>query len=282
MIASLISMFAVCLSAAPVTLATFDELQSKLKEPSLRILDTRPLTDYESAHIPGAVWVDIKAAEKLASGPGGLLQSEAWAKWLAPLGIESLSQVLVYDGARQLDAARTWWLLRYLGVDNVGLVDGNYPLWIKQSRPVSKDVPKVTSSTVVVKFRDDRHATRNDVLAAITSNQAIVIDARSEAEHTGAVAKSKRGGRIAESCHLEWNTLVDTDGKFLDEAALRAKLVKLGIKPGQAVVTHCQGGGRASVDAFVFERLGFPTRNYYLGWSDWGNADETPVATGKP
>ena len=28
------------------------------------------------------------------------------------------------------------------------------------------------------------------------------------------------------------------------------------------------------------ERLGFKTRNYYLGWSDWGNADDTPVATG--
>jgi hypothetical protein len=25
--------------------------------------------------------------------------------------------------------------------------------------------------------------------------------------------------------------------------------------------THCQGGGRASVDAFVMERLGHPTRN---------------------
>jgi len=29
-----------------------------------------------------------------------------------------------------------------------------------------------------------------------------------------------------------------------------------------------------------FERLGFPTRNYYLGWSDWGNAEDTPVETG--
>jgi thiosulfate/3-mercaptopyruvate sulfurtransferase len=46
------------------------------------------------------------------------------------------------------------------------------------------------------------------------------------------------------------------------------------------VIKHCQGGGRASVDAFVFERLGFPTRDYYPGWSDWGNAAETPVETG--
>jgi thiosulfate/3-mercaptopyruvate sulfurtransferase len=73
-----------------------------------------------------------------------------------------------------------------------------------------------------------------------------------------------------------------TRGDVLDEPALRTKLAKAGVKPGEPVIIHCQGGGRASVDAFVFERLGFPTRNYYLGWSDWGNAEDTPVETGSP
>ena len=36
------------------------------------------------------------------------------------------------------------------------------------------------------------------------------------------------------------------------------------------------------IGAFVMERLGFPTRNYYLGWSEWGNAEETPVESGSP
>lgn len=277
-----LSLVAVVLAGQPITLATFDTIQSQLQDPALRILDTRPQADFDAGHLPGSVWVDMKAAEKLASQPGGLRDSQAWTTWLAPLGITSKSHVLIVDGARQLDAARAWWLIRYLGVDDVGLIDGNYPLWIKQNRPVRKEVVKVSPSTFKVQFREDRHATRADVLAAIKSNQTVVVDARSETEHTGAVAKSKRGGRIPESCHIEWTTLVDTNGVFLDESILKAKLTKLGIKPGQPVVTHCQGGGRASVDAFVFERLGYPTRNYYLGWSDWGNSDETPVATGKP
>jgi thiosulfate/3-mercaptopyruvate sulfurtransferase len=75
--------------------------------------------------------------------------------------------------------------------------------------------------------------------------------------------------------------LVDEDGRFLDGGALRAKLSALGVKPGQPVITHCQGGGRASVDAFALERLGHPARNYYLGWSDWGNAADTPVEAGQ-
>jgi thiosulfate/3-mercaptopyruvate sulfurtransferase len=76
---------------------------------------------------------------------------------------------------------------------------------------------------------------------------------------------------------LEWNNLVDKEGRFSDEPALRAKLARAGVGPDGPVITHCQGGGRASVNTFVLERLGFKARNYYLGWSDWGNADDTPV-----
>jgi thiosulfate/3-mercaptopyruvate sulfurtransferase len=94
--------------------------------------------------------------------------------------------------------------------------------------------------------------------------------------------RSRRGGHIPSACSLEWTNLVDQDGRFLDETALRAKLEGSGVKPGEPVITHCQSGGRASVDAFVMERLGFSTRNYYLGWSDWGNTEETPVEIGKP
>jgi thiosulfate/3-mercaptopyruvate sulfurtransferase len=131
-----------------------------------------------------------------------------------------------------------------------------------------------------VRFRAERLATRADVLDALKRGGAQVIDARSEAEHTGGQRRSKRAGRIPAACHLEWSNLVDQNGRFLDEAALRAQLARAGVKPGEPVITHCQGGGRASVDAFVFERLGLPTRNYYLGWSDWGNAEDTPIETG--
>ena len=62
---------------------------------------------------------------------------------------------------------------------------------------------------------------------------------------------------------------------------VRARLAPIGVEPGKPIITHCQSGGRASVNAFVLERLGFPTRNYYLGWSDWGNSDETPVEKGQ-
>jgi thiosulfate/3-mercaptopyruvate sulfurtransferase len=224
--------------------------------------------------------VDIKAAEKLAARPGGLADAAAWEAWLAPIGIAQDTEVLIYGANRQLDAARLWWLLSYLGVERAGLIDGNFALWQQQGRLVTKQVTQVEPRPFHVAFRTDRLATRAAVLAAVERKDARIVDARTSAEHTGTEKRSKRGGRVPTACRLEWSDLVDQDGRFLDEPAARAKLEQLGVKSGEPVITHCQSGGRASVNAFVFERLGLPTRNYYLGWSDWGNADDTPVASG--
>jgi thiosulfate/3-mercaptopyruvate sulfurtransferase len=261
-------------------LVSHEALQKRLGDPNLRLLDARPKAEYEKGHIPGAVWVDAKAAQILAARPGGLTDRAAWEAWLAPLGIAPGGEVLVYDDQRQREAARIWWLLRYLGLERVGLIDGHFPSWQASVRPVTAEAPKVAPRPVKVAFRADRHATREDVLAALKQDATHVIDARSRGEYTGEAKMSKRGGHIPAACHLEWSELVDGDGRFLDPSALKARLEKLGIKTSEPVITHCQGGGRASVDAFALERLGLPTRNYYLGWSDWGNVEQTPVATG--
>ncbi|WP_422929503.1 sulfurtransferase [Singulisphaera sp. PoT] len=256
------------------------DLEKKLSEPKLRILDPRPKAEYDKGHIPGAVWVDTKPVSTLASRPGGLTDKTAWQAWITPLGIEPETQVIVVDGKRQLDAARLWWLLRHLGVENVGLVNGAYPLWVAGHRPVSTDVPKVKPHAFPVSFRPDWLATKDDVLTAIKDGSARVVDARTTAEYTGEDAKSRKGGHVPTACRVEWTDLVDKDGRFLDESTLRSKLAGLGLEGTAPAITHCQGGGRASVDAFVLRRLGIPARNYYLGWSDWGNAEETPVVKG--
>jgi thiosulfate/3-mercaptopyruvate sulfurtransferase len=262
-------------------LVTFDELTKRLGEQDLRILDARTKADYDKGHIPGAVWVDAKAVETMAAKPGALTDRATWEKWIAPLGISPKTDVLIYDARRQLDAARLWWLLTYLGVERVGLIDGNFPLWASEKRPVTTEVPAVEPRAFKVAFRDDRHATRGDVLAAVGSKSAVIVDARSEAEFAGREKRANRAGHVPRSCRIEWANLVGPDGRFLDDSTLRTMLTNAGVKAEEPVITHCQSGGRASVDAFVFERLGFKTRNYYLGWSDWGNASETPIEVEK-
>ena len=181
-------------SGPSVQLVTFDNLQRHLGEPHLRLLDARPQGEYDKGHIPGAVQVDAKAVAKMAAKPGALTDRAAWETWIAPLGIGPDTEVLVYDANRQLDAARIWWLLRYLGVGQVELIDGGFALWEKQGRPVTAEPRKVEPRKFEVRFRTDRLATRDEVLEALKQGQARVIDARSQAEYTGA---EKRASVVA-------------------------------------------------------------------------------------
>ena len=238
------------------SLVSFDVLQKRLGSPGLRLLDARPKAEYDEGHLPGAVWVDTKAVRALTARPGGLGDRNAWQSWIAPLGIEPDMEVLIADGGRQLDAARLWWLLSYLGAEKVGLIDGNVALWSAQGRPVTREVPKVKPASFRVLFRDDRLATRADVARALEGGKVQVVDARTIGEYTGERKSSKRGGHIPTACRLEWSDLVGQDGRFLAESVLRSKVEGLGLKADEPVITHCQGGGRASVDAFVLERLG--------------------------
>ena len=261
-------------------LASFDEMiDFQRRVDGSVLLDVRPRADYDAGHVPNAIWVDIQRAEEIAARPGGLTDRDAWLDWIAPLGLYPGVRVQIMDGARQLDAARVWFLLRYLGVEPVGLINGNFPLWKAQRREMTREVSERPDLTFPVDFQRDRLATRDDVLNSLQSNDAQIIDARSIEEWAGTKMRSKRGGHIPTACRIEWSDLVDQEGKFLPRAKLQTRFNQAGLRPGEPVITHCQSGGRASLDAFVAEMLGYPTRNYYMSWSDWGNADDTPITT---
>jgi thiosulfate/3-mercaptopyruvate sulfurtransferase len=264
---------------APPTarLWSLDELKANLDARDLRILDARAEDAYRAGHIPGAVRVDVAAAEKLAATPGGLKDAEAWAAWASPLGIGPGTEIVVYDDNRQLAAARIWWLLTYLGVQRAGLLDGGYKLWAASGLPTSTDAPNVAATPFGVRFQDDRHATRADVMASLGKPGSQVLDVRSPAEYAGVQKMAKRSGHIPAACNLEWKNLVREDGRFLPPDDARDLLGAAKLDASGAVITHCQGGGRAAVAAFVLERLGYKTRNYYASWGDWGNADDTPI-----
>jgi thiosulfate/3-mercaptopyruvate sulfurtransferase len=256
---------------------SFDDLKARLDDPNLRILDARPAEAYDAGHIPGAVLVDVAAAEKLAARPGGLKDTEAWTAWATPLGIGPDTEIVVHDDHRQLNAARVWWILTYLAVEDAGLLEGGYKLWAASDLPTTTEATRPTPVPFNVRYHHHRLAERSDVLASLGKPGAQVLDVRSPAEFTGEEKRSKRSGHIPAACNLEWNQLVRPDGRFLPPDEARKLLGTAKLDPTSAVITHCQGGGRASVAAFALERLGFPTRNYYASWGDWGNADDTPI-----
>jgi thiosulfate/3-mercaptopyruvate sulfurtransferase len=227
--------------------------------------------------------VDLKPLQQLTKAET-FTDEVAWSRWLATLGLTPETEVYIYDAERHHAAARVWWLLTYAGVDRVGLIDGGFPLWQDEKRPVTGEVIAVAPREYPARFRPGKNATRSEVQAALAGRSAQILDVRSPAEYRGEgspTAQGRRVGHIPNARILEAYDLVDAEGRFLDERAQRARLAEAGVAGDRPVLLYSAGGGRSSLAAFVLDRIKIPNRHYYLGWADWSAAADLPAVTGQ-
>lgn len=240
------------------------------------ILDARPREEYAEGHIPGAVHVDHDAW-KAAFQEGR--DADGWSERIGELGIGADVKVVVYDDNALKDAARIWWLLRYWGVNDVRLLNGGWKGWTSRELPTTDDPPTVIEPVRFQVRPQSRRLTTKDRLLGLLDRNVQIVDTRSEDEFCGIDRRAARGGAIPGAKHLEWSALIDTETARLKSASELRKLFKeAGIDLKQPAVTHCQSGGRASVMAFGLELMGAESvSNYYRGWSEWGDSEETPI-----
>ena len=258
---------------------------SKLALPNVAkqyvILDARDRTKYKHGHVPKARWVNHEEWSK-AFGDGK--DAQAWSNRIGGLGIGSNTNVIVYDDNLTKDAARIWWVLRYWGVHDVRLLNGGWAGWKAGNYPTDEAETVPTPTTFEAKARPDRLATKGQLLDSLKNGKLQIVDTRSEKEFCG-VEKltNKRAGSIPGAKHLEWIDLIDKETqRFKSAADLRKLFEQAGIALERPTATHCQSGGRAAVMAFAMELMGAEgVSNYYRSWSEWGNADDTPVVPGK-
>ncbi|WP_309744552.1 rhodanese-like domain-containing protein, partial [Chamaesiphon sp. OTE_20_metabat_361] len=101
---------------------------------------------YETAHIPGACYLDLNRDLSSPVGIHGgrhpLPDDRVLGAKLAAMGIIADTLVIAYDDSRFGFAARLWWLLRYYGHERVALLDGGYTNWVKAGYAVTSDRPQ--------------------------------------------------------------------------------------------------------------------------------------------
>lgn len=212
------------------------QLQERLNRPALRILDTRPQPDYAKGHVPGAIRVDVKSWQDLGKQEGGFHDAKAWGKAVGQLGITFDAHVVVY-GSNLPDTARIWWTLKYVGLQNVSILDGGWQRWLQEKRPTETASPKIEATNFEPKFQADRLEEMDALKKSLNTGKVTIVDARSMEEFTGKDGRGKRGGHIPGAKLLEWKELLAEDGKFKSPTQLRGLFRKRGIVPEQTAVT---------------------------------------------
>jgi thiosulfate/3-mercaptopyruvate sulfurtransferase len=270
--------------AHPEQLVETEWVASHLDDPGIRIVDMRS-RGYEQGHIPGAARLAPEAIRDAKAAPTFLPTPAAFEAMMARLGISNTTRVIVYDERGGIYAARLWWILNYFGHENVALVNGGWTKWSAESRPVSPDVPVLPAGRFTARPEPRWVATAADVLAAIDKPSVKIIDARTEREIQGAPQQNiRRGGFVPSSVPIYWEDLLDPKLRTFKPAdELKQIYESRGVLPSHEVIAYCLVGMRASVDLFALHLLGHDKlKNYYGAWEEWGNRDDTPIATKTP
>ena len=131
----------------PDVLISDEELEPKLGDPSIRVVEVDEDTSlYGKGHIPGAIAWNWKT-ELHDPLRREFIDQKQLAALLKKSGVGPDTTVVLYAGNNNWFSAYTYWLLRYLGFDNVKLLNGGRKKWELESRELTSDVPDVAPAS---------------------------------------------------------------------------------------------------------------------------------------
>jgi thiosulfate/3-mercaptopyruvate sulfurtransferase len=255
--------------------------------PPLVLLDLRPEAAYAAGHLQGAVRVDCSQWESDSLSDAYGLENEAfWRSRIGELGIDGKGTVVVYDSGQMTDAARVWFILQGLGASDVRVVNGGFALIADAAREGILSLTNGSASPRPVEFVPRTAASdrivwidRQDVKSLLGADRIQIVDARSAKEFAGADLRGNlRGGHLPGAKSLPHASLLDARGRLRSPEELARTFESAGLKRGELIVTHCQGGGRAALAALAAARAGYgPVVSYYLSFGDWSADITCPV-----
>ncbi len=274
--------------ARPEILATTEWLAEQVGRPGVRVLDLRWRPDGTAAavhavgHIPGAVKVDwrVELTDDVADGDAFVLAApDRMAALGERAGISDGTTVVVYDDSQGVFAARAWWSLRAYGLESVRILDGGYPAWVAEGRPVSNAEVVPGSGGFTVRGPNRTRLTTSDVRGLLGAPDVTLLDARAPSEYRGFEGNTKRLGHIPGALNVPVGaTSLPGSQHLRDGTQLRALLHAGNVSRGRRMVCYDGSGVAASKLAFVLTLLGHEDVAVYDGgWAEWGNRLDLPV-----
>lgn len=237
--------------------------------------------EYQSGHIPGAVFFDIEAVSDDSTDLPHMLPGPAhFGKAVGALGIGDGDTVVVYDSVGLYSAARVWWTFRIFGAKKVYILDGGLPKWKSEGRPLETgDTPR-TPKTFTAEMNVGAVATLDDVRMALADDSAQIVDARSPERFAGTAPEPRpglRSGHMPRSFNLPYGRLIE-NGHLAPRERIEAAFKEAGVDLDTPIITSCGSGVTAAILTFALESIGKQPQGLYDGsWAEWGSRPDLPV-----
>ncbi|MEO1200138.1 MAG: 3-mercaptopyruvate sulfurtransferase [Pseudomonadota bacterium] len=270
-------------------LADTDWLAANLSAPDLRVIDGSwylpamgrdAKREFEDAHIPGAVFLDLDdVSARDTDLPHMLPRPEVFSSHMRRLGVGDGQRIVVYDGHGLFSAPRIWWMFRAMGVEDVMVLDGGLPKWIAEGRATDDAHRPQQQRHFSARRNAGLVADRDDVARALQSGGRTVIDARPAERFSGMAPEPREGVRSGHepgTVNLPFSDLVTEDGTLKTNSDLARLFSDAGIDASRSTIAMCGSGVTAAIPVLAMAVLGRSSVSLYDGsWAEWGREAAT-------
>lgn len=277
-------------------LVTTSWLAARIEDPAVKVIDASwhmpdagrdAAAEYASGHIPGAVFFGIdEISDHTSTLPHMLSAPPEFAVAVRRLGIDRQSTLVVYDTLGIFSAPRVWWNFRAMGHKTAFVLDGGWPKWIAEGRPLESGWRNPVHGAFKSQANPALVRSLDQVRQALADRSTQLVDARSAKRFSGAEPEPRAGlrsGHVPGARNVPWSAVVAPDGTLAAPEILREVFTRSGVDLTAPIITTCGSGISAAILALALARIGRDDVAVYDGsWSEWGARTDTPVALGAP
>ncbi len=232
---------------------------------SLVIIDASQESSFMKIHIKNAVNIPHKALYKEGAIEALIMDPADLAKVFGENGVSNNANIVVYDGGSQKYSSRVYWILKYMGAENVKLLHKEMGEWRKARVPLTGTPSRIKATTFTPNVNNSIIAN----MAEVKSGNAIILDVRAADEFDGSADNSE--GHIPNSVNINYEDFLTESGAFKSKADIESLLKTKGITSSSKVIGYCRTSVRAAVvyAAFV-DVLGWNNFKVYDGaYAEW-------------
>ncbi len=271
---------------AAKTIISAEELHALEK---VRIFDCRfALMDHDigeqsylQAHIPNATYVHLnkELSGEIIDGKTGRHPLPSRADFEISVrnwGIENDQQVVTYDANNGAFAARMWWMMRWLGHENVAVLDGGLDAWQAAGYEIDSNIPVFPTSDFKA------HASLTKAISAdeITDSTYNMIDARELVRFKGEQEPvDPIAGHIPGAACLPFSNNLTSSQQFKSISELKSSFDQAHLSREQPTICYCGSGVTAAHNILALVHAGYPEPILYPGsWSEWITDPTRPIS----
>lgn len=227
-----------------------EELQERLEGDSQPVIAYVSNSPIQGSYIEGSILLPSKS---LIQGDGSLKPVADLAGVLGNAGITEEDDLIIYGDCFSCgDDTFVFWIMKYLGHQNVQILQGPPESWAAAGIPGAT----VTTTRPAATYSPDPCL---DLLAdyeAVAGGEVQVVDARDPDQFDA--------GHIDGAVNIDYNRVIE-NGWIKDGSALAEIFADLELD--RLVVVYTKNGGQASIVWYALMLTGYDARLYT--WNDW-------------